>query len=381
MVREKSQALELTLDLAKPCMKIKRYSSFDDLPESSLALFVDASTDAGIFLSLPWFRNLTETVPEIAQRLRIYSVESDATSGVPTMLLPMCHDRLAKGFFTPRHLSAAANFYSALFNPVTGSTSASVQSDMNALAVAIAAERPCWDTVDLHPMSPGSPLYAYAMDAFRHAGMLVDCYFCFGNYYLEVKGRCYQEYAETLPSTLKNTLKRKARQLENPHELRIKLITTVDEIAEGIAVYEAVYASSWKSPEPYLAFMPGLIRTCAEMGCLRMGVAYVGDQPAAAQIWMVYNGVASIYKLAYDEQFAKLSVGSLLTSHLMQHVIDVDQVREVDYLMGDEPYKQDWMSARRERWGMIAFNPRSVRGLLAALRHFGGRAWRVLKKP
>lgn len=51
---------------------------------------------------------------------------------------------------------------------------------------------------------------------------------------------------------------------------------------------------------------------------------------------------ASIYKLAYQDKFADLSVGSILTARLMQHVIDIDGVTHVDYLTGDDAYKRDW---------------------------------------
>jgi len=353
------------------------YKSFDDLPESSRELFADAIAATGIFASLPWFQNFASAVPEIAQHLLIYSVESDLSSGKSTLLLPMRHEAPGKGLFAPRHLNAAANFYSALFTPITSTATASTRTELNALATAIAAERPRWDTVDLHPMPIDSPLFDNTVDAFRLAGMAVQRYFCFGNWYLEVGGRSYQQYFENLPSTLKNTLKRKSRHLDNSDDMRIKIISSVDDVAEAIAAFETVYRSSWKTPEPYPDFIPGLIRTCAQEGWLRMGVAYVGDKPAAAQIWIVCSGVASIYKLAYDEQFAKLSVGSLLTSRLMQHVIDIDRVREVDYLMGDEPYKQDWMSHRRERWGIVAFNLRTAHGIFAATRNLGGQ---VVKK-
>jgi hypothetical protein len=57
----------------------------------------------------------------------------------------------------------------------------------------------------------------------------------------------------------------------------------------------------------------------------------------------------------------------------MQHVIDADRVRIVDYLSGDDEYKKTWMSHRREFWGLVAFNPRSVPGLAQIVRHVGGR--------
>jgi CelD/BcsL family acetyltransferase involved in cellulose biosynthesis len=58
---------------------------------------------------------------------------------------------------------------------------------------------------------------------------------------------------------------------------------------------------------------------------------------------------------------------------MMEYVLDVDRVREVDYLTGDDKYKQDWMTHRRERWGILAMNPRTLRGALAIARHVGGR--------
>jgi hypothetical protein len=59
---------------------------------------------------------------------------------------------------------------------------------------------------------------------------------------------------------------------------------------------------------------------------------------------------------------------------MMAHVLDVDRVREVDFGRGDDPYKQLWMSHRREHWGLLAFNPSTPWGLLTAARHLGGRA-------
>ena len=46
------------------------------------------------------------------------------------------------------------------------------------------------------------------------------------------------------------------------------------------------------------------------------------------------------------------SPGSILTQYLMRYAIDTDKVTEIDFLTGNERYKQDWMTVRRERSGI-----------------------------
>jgi CelD/BcsL family acetyltransferase involved in cellulose biosynthesis len=119
--------------------------------------------------------------------------------------------------------------------------------------------------------------------------------------------------------------------------------------------------------------MPGLLQACAEKGILRLGLAWLDGAPVAAQAWIVAHGRAEIYKVAYDERFKAFAPGTLLTATLMQHVMEVDGVTEVDYLIGDDHYKRNWMSERRERWGIVAYNLRSLPGLAGFAREALGR--------
>ena len=105
----------------------------------------------------------------------------------------------------------------------------------------------------------------------------------------------------------------------------------------------------------------------------------IRDRPIAAQIWIVSNGKANIYKLAYDENFKAYAPGTLLTALLMAQAIDVDKVQKIDYLIGDDPYKAAWMSQRNERWGIVAHNARTVKGILGLAREMVGRCWKQLK--
>jgi len=111
------------------------------------------------------------------------------------------------------------------------------------------------------------------------------------------------------------------------------------------------------------------MQAMAERGWLRLGLVWLGSVPIAAQIWIIKDGVASIFKLAYKEEHARLSAGSILTATLMRHALDVDRVKVVDYLTGDDAYKKDWMSHRRERIGIVAANSKSLAGLTYTARY------------
>jgi hypothetical protein len=358
--------------------KVSVYQKFEELPNRYCALFADTDTSSDIFKSLPWFRNLAASGLADNTALRIYGVESNTEHGAPLLVLPLCHQNSKQTRFSFRKLSALSTFYTSLFSPIVdklvNTSDASMKEPVDVLIKTIAAERPRWDIIDLHPMDANANAFTALADALRKNGMAVQHYFCFGNWYLNVNGRTFEEYCNALPSKLRNTLERKSKQLDNANRLRIRIFSSIDELDAGISAYEKIYHASWKIPETYPAFMPGLIRTCATQGWLRLGIAYINEQPAAAQVWIVYNNVASIYKLAYDEQFASFSIGTILTAQLMRHVIDVDKVREVDYLTGDDDYKKGWMSDRRERSGLIAFNLCTVHGLLAACKNLGGHA-------
>jgi ribosomal protein S18 acetylase RimI-like enzyme len=354
--------------------KINIYENFEALPPAYERLFNEASLASGMFFSLYWFRHLLASTFEADKSVRIYGVEQGSDKLNAELALVMCPLRARNGLFLPRKLMPLANYYTSLFGPIIGKSPSNIEENLQILAMAIAEDIPRWDIVDFHPLAINDLQFDVFQEAFRHAGMAVQGYFCFGNWYLEVKGRPYHEYINSLPAKLKNTLIRKSKKLTDSSRLQMKIFTHIDHVDVGIAEYVKIYSASWKKPEPHPAFIPGLIRHFAAQGELRLGIAYIDQQAAAAQIWIVSNRVASIYKLAYDENYEKLSIGSILTAHLMQHVIDIDQVREVDYLTGDDAYKRDWMSHRRERWGMVAFNPRTVKGRLAALIHIGGRA-------
>jgi hypothetical protein len=235
---------------------------------------------------------------------------------------------------------------------------------------ALRAQRP--RSITFAPLERDSVDFGLMRGALRRAGLIPFEYFCFGNWYLPVACTGTQ-YLESRPGEVRSTIRRMSRRFEAQGG-HIEILQSPQDVERATAAYTAVYAVSWKQPEPHPGFMPGLIRLCAARGWLRLGVAWLGEQAIAAQLWIVANGHASIFKLAYRPEHAKLSPGTLLTAAMMKHVIDIDQVKEVDYLTGDDAYKRSWMTHRRERWGLVSYDPATAGGAWLLARELAARS-------
>jgi hypothetical protein len=225
--------------------------------------------------------------------------------------------------------------------------------------------RPAPATVDLAPLDDGGDETAALREVFARDGWYARRYSCFGNWYLSTAGLTFDDYMAGRPSQVHNTWTRKARKFDGS-KARLELVTSTDQVERALDAFARVYAKSWKIQEPYPEFVPGWARICAQNGWLRLGVAWLDALPIAAQFWFSKNRRAYIFKLAYDEAYAKWSAGTVLTAFMIRHSFEHDHVVEIDYLTGDDAYKKAWMSGRRQRVGIRACNLRSSRGLLTA---------------
>lgn len=362
------------------CAKVAtdlRASRFNGLGALSVSLaeFFDKVGCDDFFLSRPWFENFDRTIVRKDESVVLYGVEPSDGTADAFALLPLWQMR-PRSWLAPTLWQSLTNYYTPHFGPLFRGICQ--EQSIRALAQALWADRRHFAAVDLRCLDQAGFAYSALVESLKDCGFLVQTYFQFGNWYLDVAGRSYAEYFTSLSSVLKKNIPYQTRRFERTHRVEWKLVTSRDGFEAALADYEQVYHTSWRDKEAYPDFIRGLAEAALSQGALRLGLLYADGMPVAAQFWIVYGGTASIYKIAYIEPFAKFSVGTVLTAHMMRHAIDVDKVSIVDYLSGDDSYKKDWMSHRRERWGLMAFNPHSVGGLLLAARHVGGRRLKEL---
>lgn len=343
-------------------LKVEVFRHPNNLPEDAAA-FLSEGEQISVQFGASWYRNLVDTVFPAHEGVCLYLLRR---AGRPVAALPLLVHKAGLG----SRVEALANYYTAVYAPVLAPDLET--GELAVLLRAVRRQHRGLASLTLSPMDPESPAYAQMRNAMGVAGLKPFAFYCFGNWYEPVRAD-WQAYLMARKATLRNTIKRLgARFVQDGGTLEL-IKPGQGDVERALQAYERVYASSWKTAEPYPGFVQGLVRTCADRGWLRMGVAWLKDEPIAAQIWIVANGKADIYKVAYDEQHKVYSPGTLVTALLMQDAIEHNAAKEIDYLIGDDSYKKNWMSERRERWGLVAYNPRSLGGQLGWARESLGR--------
>lgn len=322
-------------------MEFVCYDEWNQLPESADSLFAQASK-ASIFFSRPWFENLIRTTPDNCQNILLACVVED---GNVLAILPL----EKRG---SEHWYALTNLYSSLYTLLLDERKPQEVAEF--LAQGLVKLK--FSLLRLDPVAEDDRNLHYFQQAMESLGVSCQRRFRFYNWIHRTRGQSFTEYMQARPAKVRNTIARKARKLDREHGYTICLFTDGN-VQQAVNDYNAVYNKSWKANELYGDFIAGLALHLARHGWLRLAILYIEGKAAAAQFWFVVHGRASIFKLAYDEDWKHYSPGSILTCYLMDHVIDSDKVSEIDFLTGNDSYKQDWMSERRERYSLSFINP------------------------
>ncbi len=343
---------------------VERVGRIADMPADALAVLALAERSS-VECGADWLRLLTEHV-----------LIGEADTG----LLVLREGGVCQAVWPLRcgaEAGALGSYYTALYQPAHASGAS--PEGMRALAGALRRQGIGRGAYLFGPMDPEAPSFSTMEQALRQAGLATFRYYRFGNWYLPSAGVNWAQYFAARKGGLRSTVRRMGKKFSADGGT-MELITGGDRLEAGIAAYDAVYASSWRQAEPYPQFIRVLMGNWSERGWLRLGVAWLDGKPIAAQLWTVAHGRAEIFKVAYDEAYKASNVATLLTAMLMEHVLDQDKVDEVDYLIGDDSYKKIWMTHRRERWGLAAYDPLTVAGALGIARHLGGQLRRRLRK-
>jgi hypothetical protein len=333
-------------------MRLYDDPDFRSPPPEMDALFRAAADDS--FFSTPgWYDLVARYGAEPDWRPRLYASDN----GMAGLVCGIRHSHQAIQSFT--------NMLSTEYDALSGFSGGEV---LRYLARDVANQRPHFPYIRLDGLDPLRKSFDALLAGFRDANFVVKPFLGWGVWHEPVAGHSFADYLARRPSILRNTWKRKLAAAGKSANISLRIVQPSTELEQFIGNYDAVQATSWKKPEPFPNFIPQLIRYAAGCGALEAGILEIDNRPAAAQFWIVWRGRATIFKLAYSKDYRDFSPGTLLTMHMVRHVLEKHTLAEINFGRGDDDYKKLWVSERRERWGIEAANLRTLRGLAIGAR-------------
>jgi len=341
--------------------KLETFTSLQEIPSLYDPLFSQEGCGS-VFFSRPWFDLLVDHGFEHAPAIRALGVRKNDTAA----LLLLLKDERQSG----QSLSSLSNYYSMDFAPLASNRLSpdDLQEAFSLVSHHLASDSSNWSTLSLHPLPCDSPLIDNMTKAFSLNGIELLALPNDTNWFADTVGATPQSFSATLPTKLTNTLRRKEKAATEEGHLSYKYVSSTAELPIGVADYFSIYQRSWKPTEPDPNFMPLFMELCAKNRSLRLGILHMDDTPVAVQFWIVEGTTALLYKLAHDPAYDHLSVGTLLTRHMINEILSRDRPERLSFGLGNEPFKQSWMPQHTSMVTLIAHNRRKPRGLY--------RAWR-----
>lgn len=335
---------------------------FDDLPAIAARFGERLSDEAqpSPFDRLSWFTR-TQSLAKPDARALIAHAHAQGHDAWLFM------DRVDK-----QRAQALASWYTLAYRPVF---SEDVPDNIKRVLLVALARRlkKTLSTMQIEPVPELDGTTDLLVRSFRKAGWSVVASPKTGNWFADVAGLDFATFWTLRPGQVRSTHDRRKKKF--PMDLQIYSELTPELWAD----YEAIFADSWKGEEGAPAFLRSMAEHASKIRSLRLGFASFEGRPVAAQLWTVDHGQAIIHKLAYRDDAASMSPGTLLSAEMFRHVIDVDHVDRISYGTGDDGYKRDWMDQRDQLHIIEFFNPVSLSGFIGILRSAISRLVNSLK--
>jgi CelD/BcsL family acetyltransferase involved in cellulose biosynthesis len=180
----------------------------------------------------------------------------------------------------------------------------------------------------------------------------------------------WREPERNFNSRRRADLRRAARRAEQLGPVRCEVLSpTAAELGPALDELFRVEAAGWKgrartalAHDPLRgAFFKRYAAAAAATGILRLCFLRIGDRAAAAQLAVETGGHFWLFKVGFDDEFARCSPGALLMRHTVAHAAQrgLDAYELLGYA---EPWTELWTRTMRPCVRLHAYPPR-VRGV------------------
>lgn len=355
-------------------MELLSFDSINKLPIRVRKAIVQKDQNS-FFNGYSWYELLEKHALSSNATIKIFLLQ-DSFNMTPLMIYPMIIKKEKKLFGKKTTLSEFSTVYNINFSPILISEKYE-QKKLLTIFFSLLKKENQWDEININLLYDSSEqtctIFQQHYLAYKKNFSLIDKYYHSTNWYVQIPDNNYTNYIKNRPKKLQNTLRRKTKKLHDQTSSEIIIYNGKNNIEKAIKDYQSIYRASWKETEASPDFIQNFIRKTAQLNILRLGILYIEGEAAAFVKMILCGNKVVIYKLAYAPKYNYYSPGSILLGKMIKYVIEEDSVKWIDFGVGNDPYKKDWMQEKTQIYGIIAFNKKTVKGIFYAYKHFLGK--------
>ncbi len=171
--------------------------------------------------------------------------------------------------------------------------------------------------------------------------------------YLKTQGK-FKDYRASLSSNFRSNMNKEANKLKKLSGVETVFLDGEDATSEDLPRFMGVEASGWKgrtgtailNSPTLISFYTTLTRRLSECGWLEWEFLVADGKTLTGNLAIRFNRSIFIWKLGYDENYAKCSPGRVLFEQLVKRACDTADIDEID-LLTDMPWYDNWKMDKR----------------------------------
>jgi CelD/BcsL family acetyltransferase involved in cellulose biosynthesis len=178
-------------------------------------------------------------------------------------------------------------------------------------------------------------------------------------------------YLAARPQKFGSQIRRRRQELSRKAGFAVEILERPDDIVRGLEELFRLHHTRWEGASEAITdsrveeFHRRSGRLLAERGFARLCLLHLGGRAVAAGYGFLRRGRFAYYQAGLDPEWRRRSAGMVVMVELMRHAAAAG-AGELDFLRGDESYKDTWATTSRRTVALRA--RRATRSALRAAR-------------
>ena len=183
----------------------------------------------------------------------------------------------------------------------------------------------------------------------------------------------YRDFSNLLSKNFRAKLRKYTNRLKKYENLSYDTVNTLPALDVAFDEFLELEASGWKSRvgqgrgaiklnSKKTDFYRRVLISFSKLDGCHIHFIRVDGHPIAGAFTIIVNETCFLFKIAYDEKFAKLSPGNLLTKYLINYYLGDSNIRFIN-LISNSKWHDSWHPSKIEVVTCTVFN-RSILGFL-----------------